>query len=276
VNFHHTDSGFTFLSNIEGSVEINDPIDEPAGEVNPLVFESKVVTLECLPSTSQSDLNDVSMEVLDLADSSKIALLPTLKINISQNNQDYNRNVLKLLPCPLFFMLVAELTVSATPVYRRYYNPPDVFKYKMTWLKPIEDATPENPDIVSNLYKKFKLERQPVRNSFWGGVYHAQQPRDYIENFELEQSVQVHLCASFTKTKDINQPYLMVFPTCISYQSSRSSAMCYLLNLMKRPMNYSRIQPHVPLAKITLPYSISLLKSKKGTYCLHLERKKAR
>jgi hypothetical protein len=200
VNFHHTDSGFTFASNIEGTVEINDPIDEPTGVVHSLILESKVASLKCLLATDESHSNAMGMKVLDLELDEEGKMNP-LRTALVQTDQEY-MGLINHLPCPLFFMLVAELIVIATPTGRDSRAILKEFHYPVR-IDSVDDAHLLNPSIIA-FWNRFRNRKTHFFHRTSKG----------FSDYEVTKTVEVHLCASFNNRKEVAQPYLTV---CQSY-----------------------------------------------------------
>jgi hypothetical protein len=171
-----------------GEVEINDPIDEPAGLFRPFLLESKPVTLNCLLADEKAVKDDVIMEVLDIAVDKDGRMAP-LKFTYIQTDAEYAQT-LPLMPCQLYMMFVVELTIEVIALVR--WRPVESFIYPIIWLEAAEDVSIDHP-IISAEYLKFKA-RYPF----------------IIDKADTNQKVQMHLYASFTKKLDLNQPKLTV------------------------------------------------------------------
>jgi hypothetical protein len=107
------------ISNLVAA-KINHPIDEAAEEVEEVELVSEVVEMDCHPSSeSPPPLSEASksVEVMDIVVARDGRMRP-LKITLAQTDDQY-ANLMESLPCPLFFMLVAELTIVCTPKYHR-------------------------------------------------------------------------------------------------------------------------------------------------------------
>jgi hypothetical protein len=277
VTFHHTDAGLTFLISTD-AIEINHPIDERGGVVRPLELESEFVTLACHSELENyTSTNSVDMRVLDLAEGDD-STLPSLKIKLKDSDQKYplfadeKEEILETFPCPIHFIFVVELIITAKPKrqYRYHHFQPKEFRYTMPWNKPIRAAMPSHADIVATLFNgRFKKERQTsymidARNALNllnpnPSIPNANQ--DYIKDYDVSQMVEVHLCASFGETGggEVTQPYLTVFLFLLSYVS-RSSLIFRRLNLKKITRTCFLILPKYHGARLILQYSTSLLK----------------
>jgi hypothetical protein len=165
---------------------------------HPLSVESEVVNLDCrLAQDHAHGAHDESfvMDVLDL-NVEHDGGLPPMQITRVQPDREYNW-MNTHLPNTLYFMFVAELTVTCVSQYPASHRVKDaVFKYKVLWSDPIKDASPDHPKIV-DAYQKFVTQRG----------------RDYsppFRRYEIRQSVQVHQCASIRRETEVTQPHLTV------------------------------------------------------------------
>jgi hypothetical protein len=157
----------------------------PATLFNPVELESEVVMLE----------NDTSM-AQDLPIGKDGRLAP-LKFTLIQSDQAYTQTS-RAMPCQLYFMLVAELTVAVIGRGPCRSEPTQSFTFSTLWPEPVENATMAHPELAA-LFQKFK--------DYNPNLLH-------VNLYEIRQMVKVHLCASFSKGAGLTTPFLKV---CLSY-----------------------------------------------------------